>query len=42
MPCEQRLVSGNGHSIVTARILAIDFGTKRMGLAVSDALGMTA
>jgi putative holliday junction resolvase len=27
---------------VTARILAIDFGTKRMGLAVSDALGMTA
>ena len=25
-----------------ARILAIDFGTKRMGLAVSDALGMTA
>jgi putative holliday junction resolvase len=24
------------------RILAIDFGTKRMGLAVSDALGMTA
>jgi putative Holliday junction resolvase len=29
-------------SIVTARILAIDFGTKRMGLAVSDALGLTA
>lgn len=28
--------------IVAARILAIDFGTKRMGLAVSDALGMTA
>ena len=27
---------------MTARILAIDFGTKRMGLAVSDALGMTA
>ena len=24
------------------RILAVDFGTKRMGLAVSDALGMTA
>ena len=24
------------------RILAIDFGTKRIGLAVSDALGMTA
>jgi putative Holliday junction resolvase len=42
MPWEQRLVSGNGHTIVTARILAIDFGTKRMGLAVSDALGMTA
>ncbi len=28
--------------IVTPRILAIDFGTKRMGLALSDALGMTA
>ena len=42
MPGEQRLVSGNGHTIVTARILAIDFGTRRMGLAVSDALGMTA
>ena len=27
---------------MTPRILAIDFGTKRMGLAVSDALGMTA
>ncbi len=27
---------------MTARILAIDFGTRRMGLAVSDALGMTA
>lgn len=27
---------------IPARILAIDFGTKRMGLAVSDALGMTA
>jgi putative Holliday junction resolvase len=27
---------------VTPRILAIDFGTKRMGLALSDALGMTA
>jgi len=25
-----------------ARILAIDFGTKRIGLAVSDALGITA
>ncbi len=27
---------------VPARILAIDFGLKRMGLAVSDALGITA
>ena len=27
---------------MTPRILAIDFGTKRIGLAVSDALGMTA
>jgi putative holliday junction resolvase len=27
---------------VIPRIMAIDFGTKRMGLAVSDALGMTA
>jgi putative pre-16S rRNA nuclease len=27
---------------VAGRILAIDFGTKRMGLAVSDALGITA
>jgi len=27
---------------VTSRILAIDFGIKRIGLAVSDALGMTA
>jgi putative Holliday junction resolvase len=27
---------------VNPRILAIDFGTKRMGLAVSDALGITA
>jgi putative Holliday junction resolvase len=27
---------------VSSRILAIDFGTKRMGLAVSDALGITA
>ncbi len=42
MPREQRRVWGNGHTIVTARILAIDFGTKRMGLAVSDALGVTA
>ena len=30
------------HTTVIPRILAIDFGTKRMGLAVSDALGMTA
>jgi putative Holliday junction resolvase len=28
--------------ILTARILAIDFGTKRIGLAISDALGITA
>jgi putative holliday junction resolvase len=28
--------------MMSARILAIDFGTKRIGLAVSDALGMTA
>ncbi len=27
---------------MSARILAIDFGTKRIGLAVSDALGITA
>ncbi len=27
---------------MNARILAIDFGTRRMGLAVSDALGITA
>ena len=27
---------------MTQRILAIDFGTKRIGLAVSDALGITA
>ena len=27
---------------MSSRILAIDFGTKRMGLAVSDALGITA
>jgi putative Holliday junction resolvase len=27
---------------VAARVLAIDFGLKRMGLAVSDALGITA
>jgi putative Holliday junction resolvase len=31
-----------GATTVTHRILAIDFGTKRMGLAVSDALGITA
>ena len=30
------------NTTVKPRILAIDFGTKRMGLAVSDALGMTA
>jgi putative holliday junction resolvase len=27
---------------VAGRILAVDFGTKRMGLAVSDAVGLTA
>jgi putative Holliday junction resolvase len=27
---------------VNTRILAIDFGTRRMGLAISDALGITA
>jgi putative Holliday junction resolvase len=35
-------IGGRAHTIVIPRILAIDFGTKRMGLAVSDALGMTA
>ena len=35
-------IGGQVHTIVNLRILAIDFGTKRMGLAVSDALGMTA
>jgi putative Holliday junction resolvase len=30
------------NTTLVPRILAIDFGTKRMGLAVSDALGMTA
>ena len=33
--------AGGGKSI-PGRILAIDFGSKRMGLAVSDALGITA
>jgi putative Holliday junction resolvase len=28
--------------IIPARILAIDFGTRRLGLAISDALGITA
>ncbi len=28
--------------LVQARILAVDFGTKRIGLAMSDALGITA
>ncbi len=36
------MTSADGHTIVVSRILAIDFGTKRMGLAVSDALGITA
>jgi len=31
-----------GPSAASGRILAIDFGMKRMGLAVSDALGITA
>jgi putative Holliday junction resolvase len=31
-----------GEKSIFGRILAIDFGTKRMGLAVSDALGVTA
>ncbi len=31
-----------GRSSLQARILAIDFGMKRMGLAISDALGITA
>ena len=35
-------IRGRINTMVTPRILAIDFGTKRMGLAVSDALGMTA
>ena len=30
------------NAMVSRRILGIDFGTKRMGLAVSDGLGMTA
>ena len=32
----------SGPSASSGRILAIDFGIKRMGLAVSDALGITA
>ncbi len=35
-------IGDRAHTIVIPRILAIDFGTKRMGLAISDALGMTA
>ena len=31
-----------GEDGVPTRILAVDFGTKRLGLAVSDALGITA
>src|SRR5574340_441043 len=31
-----------GRRRLAARILAIDFGMRRMGLAVSDALGVTA
>ena len=43
--CKKTLASDFGqepNTIVIPRILAIDFGTKRMGLAVSDALGITA
>ena len=36
------LYSHRLNAIVKQRILAIDFGTKRIGLAVSDALGITA
>jgi putative Holliday junction resolvase len=35
-------IEERAHTNVIPRIMAIDFGTKRMGLAVSDALGMTA
>ena len=43
MRCTNLQTCGDrAHIIVIPRILAIDFGTKRMGLAVSDALGMTA
>jgi len=35
-------LSARLNTIVSRRILGIDFGTKRMGLAVSDALGITA
>lgn len=35
-------MSGNVGDGVPARILAIDYGSRRMGLAVSDPLGITA
>lgn len=38
----QRLEVLEGRTNLQARILAIDFGMKRMGLAISDALGITA
>lgn len=42
MPGDNRRPREQRERMVTQRILAIDFGTRRMGLAVSDALGMTA
>ena len=39
---EKFQVQDRANTTVIPRILAIDFGTRRMGLAVSDALGMTA
>ncbi len=35
-------VSPAGQRMLRGRILAIDFGTRRLGVAVSDALGVTA
>jgi putative Holliday junction resolvase len=37
-----RCSSRRGDKSIPGRILAIDFGSKRIGLAVSDALGITA
>ena len=39
--CYHRAVE-TSHRSASSRILAIDFGTVRLGLAVSDALGLTA